>query len=168
MKFSDAMMLGMSAARLAAGSLARDGAVCALGAGYCALGWLDEQGNWLKSGKTEGYEREIVKWLRSAAESVPCGCSNDESGYLDSCLLSDGSNRAIIAHVFNQHVMGDKTWTVEKLVDYVRSIEPAEESNLPDLPLSEQLRLEEEAAAEEGAAIEASGYPDPAENVRFA
>jgi hypothetical protein len=39
---------------------------------------------------------------------------------------------------------------------------------LPDLPLSEQLRLEEEAAAEEGAAIEASGYPDPAENVRFA
>lgn len=39
---------------------------------------------------------------------------------------------------------------------------------LPDLPLSEQLRLEEEAAAEEGAAIEASNYPDPAENVRFA
>jgi hypothetical protein len=32
---------------------------------------------------------------------------------------------------------------------------------LPDLPLSEQLRLEEEAAAEEGAAIEASGYMDP-------
>lgn len=33
---------------------------------------------------------------------------------------------------------------------------------------SEQLRLEEEAAAEEGALIEASGYRDPAENVRFA
>lgn len=32
----------------------------------------------------------------------------------------------------------------------------------------EDSRLEEEAAAEEGAAIEASGYPDPAENVRFA
>lgn len=33
--------------------------------------------------------------------------------------------------------------------------------NLPDLPLAEQMQLEEEAAAEEGRLIEASGYQFP-------
>lgn len=70
---------------------------------------------------------------------------------------------------FDSEVCGG-VMTLEQLVDYVRSIEPPEDTDPGDeqADLTEQLRLEEEDAAEEGAAIEASGYPDPAENVRFA
>jgi hypothetical protein len=39
---------------------------------------------------------------------------------------------------------------------------------LPDISLAEQREREEEAAAEEGALIEASNYPDPAHDPRFA
>jgi hypothetical protein len=52
--------------------------------------------------------------------------------------------------------------TKEDILAYVRSVEPAE------APDAEQLAQEEEMAMEEGAAIEASGYPDPANDVRFA
>lgn len=65
----------------------------------------------------------------------------------------------LIAHLFDTHVMDDCDMTFEQLVDYVRLIEPAEEI---DPELAEQYRAEEEAAAEEGAEIEASGYRDPA------
>lgn len=67
---------------------------------------------------------------------------------------------AEIGYRYNQVAVG--LMTLEQLVDYVRSIEPAEESTLPDISLAEQYRAEEEAAAEEGALIEASGYQDPA------
>lgn len=56
--------------------------------------------------------------------------------------------------------VADGLKNIEDVAAYVRTVEP-DPFNLPDLPLSEQLRLEEEAAAEEGAAIEASGYQFP-------
>lgn len=47
-----------------------------------------------------------------------------------SCLVDLGfwNNKlgGIIAHLFNMHVHGDKTWTLDQLIDWVRSVEPAE------------------------------------------
>lgn len=86
-------------------------------------------------------------WLRMPID-VPC----KHNVHIPNAML-------LIAHLFDTHVMDEGDMTLEKLVDYVRSIEPAEEI---DPELSEQYRAEEEAAAEEGALIEASGYQDPA------
>lgn len=85
------------------------------------------------------YAVEIWPWLGNEHIDLPCGCSRLGYGY---------SFAGTVAHIFDQHVLGDKQWGLEKLVDYVRSIEPSaalEEiaAKLPDLPLSEQHRLEE-------------------------
>jgi hypothetical protein len=50
----------------------------------------------------------------------PCKCKDTRMGYFDG-KLGGG-----IAHIFNEHVHGDKSWTLDQLIDWVRSVEPAE------------------------------------------
>jgi|GEM_PF-4481902 hypothetical protein len=62
-------------------------------------------------------------------------------------------------HIFDTHVMEREQWTYEQLVDYVRSIEPAEETSAPEsVPGDEQEEIPEDLG----------GYRDPAEDRRFA
>lgn len=152
MKLSEAILAGSTGIRAIAGTRYgfKEGSPhgCALGMAEFSIGLFGHpvgaEGNW--------------EWLNQSytAEFFPCHC----------CPTLRGSTYStVIAQTFNNHVMGRKDWTLEQLVDYVRSIEPAEET---DPELAEQYRAEEEAAAEEGALIEASGYADPASDPRFA
>jgi hypothetical protein len=54
----------------------------------------------------------------------PCGCGIDN-------WFSQTVGESI-THVFNKHVHGDKTWTLDQLIDWVRSVEPAETQAQPE------------------------------------
>lgn len=84
-----------------------DGSGCALGMAENAMG---------------GESAESVhEWLNVDATVGPCGCKLPYFATLTTC----------IAHTFNEHVHGDKTWTLERLVDWVRSVEPNEPEECP-------------------------------------
>lgn len=55
-----------------------------------------------------------LPWLGEEC-NFPCDCDH----------VFYGINYAI-AHVFNQHVCGDKTWTLDQLADWIASIDPQE------------------------------------------
>lgn len=79
--------------------------------GGCALGMAEIA----VDGAESGIERTAMgKWLLGIS-LFPCVCG----------LISPYN--VLIAHIFNEHVCKDKTWTIEKLVDWVRSVEPKEE-----------------------------------------
>jgi hypothetical protein len=63
--------------------------------------------------------------------TVPCGCTRGE--WLDSSDLRFG-HRAIM-HMFNHHVSTVGDWTLDQLIDWVRSIEP------PELEIAETLEV---------------------------
>lgn len=55
-------------------------------------------------------------WLLNPVSRV-CKCERE--------LASDIAQLAII-HLFDRHVLGAQDWTLDRLIDYVRSIEPIE------------------------------------------
>lgn len=86
----------------------------------CALGMADAA-----YGKAAWAANDIHQWVaQSECPRLPCGCE------LNSYWLIYTNT---IAHVFNQHVCGDGTWTLDQLIDYVRSVEPAEPAE-PAIP----------------------------------
>ena len=64
-------------------------------------------------------------WLNTklSVKLLPCGC-NIAKIYLEEYI-------GAIIHIFNEHVCEDKTWTLEQLVDWIRSVEPKEECQVP-------------------------------------
>lgn len=54
------------------------------------------------------------RWLLNPVEA-PCQCERQQ-----------GSAQLEIIHLFDRHVMLQGDWTLEQLIDYVRSIEPSE------------------------------------------
>lgn len=83
---------------------------CALGMAEAALG-IGEPST---SGVLSALER-CHPWLEDRAAS-PCACPVTGFGFsMINCW---------IAHVFNEHVMGDGTWTLERLCDWVDSVDP--------------------------------------------
>jgi hypothetical protein len=61
-------------------------------------------------------------WVITAKAVCPCGTVHPMS-FSDSSLLT-GSE--VIWGVFDHHVMGDRTMTIEQLADFIASIEPEE------------------------------------------
>jgi hypothetical protein len=122
MRLSEAILLG--SATLTATPyrvMDGDGGGCALGMGFCAVGarteWeavaMSRKGQWI--------------WLKEPfTDSVPCGCPDDNAWLGMARAIGKYDHRAVLAHIFNEHVCGDNTWTLEQLVDWVRSVEPAE------------------------------------------
>jgi len=53
----------------------------------------------------------------------PCGCSDQYNFSLEKPAVTH-----IIAHIFDEHIFGAKDWTLERLVDWVRSVEPEEKT----------------------------------------
>jgi len=66
-------------------------------------------------------------------------------------MIHAGDWLEVAKAITREHVKQHNGLTIEQLIGAVENAE-----------LAEQYRLEEQDAAEEGAAIEASGYPDPA------
>jgi hypothetical protein len=109
---SEAILLGSSQIRWLAGTRGHNtGAGCALG-----MAEIANQG----SGRYRGAET-IYPWLTQEVSShLPCGRGHK---YYDVSGFHDRYSTAI-AHIFNEHVMGDHTWSIEQLADWVRSVEP--------------------------------------------
>lgn len=116
MKLSEAIMLGSSLIRSV--PFIRDdgfGGGCAMGMAEVAAGMF--------SFKLE----TKYPWMQTQICLVPCGHDigakyNRIPGY-----KTPHTPTFIIAHLFNEHVHGDRSWTLEQLVDWVRSVEPDEE-----------------------------------------
>ena len=112
MRASTAINLGRSMIRWVAGTR-NDGH----GSG-CALGMAE---------KAVGHTWDW-SWSTSATMSFPCTCN------LRAAIMGSGcewsfhtapcSAMNIIVHLFNYHVMTKKDWTMDQLIDWVRSVEP--------------------------------------------
>ena len=109
MRLSDAIAMGrtlmMPKAYTLRSSDGREG--CALGMGLAACG-MEKQGLY--------YNKLLTRWswLLGTSEH-PCDCRN---------MVRD-EFICIIMHLFDRHVM-NQDWTLDRLIDWVRSVEPAE------------------------------------------
>lgn len=65
-------------------------------------------------------------WAATIAVTLPCGCRGMIVKGQMRVEMSDGIEtvQAAIIHLFNHHVMTEKDWTMDKLVDWVQTIEP--------------------------------------------
>jgi hypothetical protein len=117
MKLSDAILLGSTMIKPLAGKhLSPDGDE------GCAWGMVDMA--------TGGRAfRDLLVMAANFLAELPCGCTDEwiiGSGMNVQRRESMNNLSAIIVHLFNYHVMTRKDWTLERLVDWVRSVEPAE------------------------------------------
>jgi hypothetical protein len=127
MRLSEAILLGSTMLRpMAFTQNDGKGSGCALG--MAAIAGLGDSA-WGK----DTYDG----WASSAPAVAPCG----HKEYLQKfCDDSDGHLQpiktvtSVIAHIFNEHVMGDGSWTLEQLVDWVRSVEPVEQVTMAAPP----------------------------------
>lgn len=104
----------------------------------CALGMIQAA----RGGRTIG---AVPVWMFTAMAELPCSCAN----LPEDALIMGGGGFAqrkdsfnevisILVHLFNQHVC-DGDWTIERLADWLRTVEPAEqpESEPTEQPISE-------------------------------
>lgn len=105
MKLSDAIALGrtLKSPRAYTLGIGEDGG-CAIGMGLAAV---DEHGSWPAV-------MTRWPWLTNQRE-LPCGCNEGV-----------GCSASAIVHVFDFHVYEKCDWTLDQLIDWVRSVEPAE------------------------------------------
>lgn len=113
MKFSEAMVLGSLTLEPMAGvrGYKNDSFGCAIGMAEHAVG--------IRTGFAEA-ERQWT-WLDMAV-APPCNCYQ---------VYHNSRPASIVAHLFNEHVMDryDTDWTFNRLVAWVKSIEPEEASD---------------------------------------
>lgn len=109
LRFSEAMMLGSLSLTPIEGCRGVTGghSGCAIGMAEYAVGrfarWCAAESEWAWLSKAYGYA------------TYPCGC----------CLaLPASSILTVIAQTFNNHVMGNRTWTIDRLAQWVDSIDP--------------------------------------------
>lgn len=127
MKLSEAMMIGSVMIKWVAGT--RDNEE----GGGCALGMAD---------KAVGRNcSTLYAWsIKPNHYLLPCDCKGDEL-LLGNCMNGfakphiESTAQGVITHLFNYHVMTKGDWTLERLVDWVHSIEPVE--TIEDQPEAE-------------------------------
>src|SRR5437660_7597000 len=144
MRLSDAILLGAMILRPKCGIFENaNGEGCALGMANKALGG---------QGFAPGDFRLEQAWpwiSHTPVSKLPCNCSvnalligacgcHTTASDVKSCIWMT------IVHLFNQHVC-DGSWTIERLADWVRSVEPAE-----DVPSSDGALAARVAHAEVG------------------
>ena len=119
MKLSNAMATGRVLLRARAGIFVAGSSGCALGMAYKASGLTAQD-------KIVGYTmndcHHAWPWTRQSLKTVPCTCG-----------VEDYNLGQAITHLFDVHVMDAavrnvKAWTLDQLIDWVRSVEPAEDA----------------------------------------
>jgi hypothetical protein len=134
MKLSDAILLGSTLLAPQAGRQysAENQSGCALGMAAVATGctFRKVQNVPWQERRTLGVEGVWGTWTLELVRR-PCKCF---------FLIVPRKLRVkeVIAHLFDYHVVHKKNWTLEQLVDWVRTVEPAE----PAQPRLEPPRLE--------------------------
>lgn len=68
----------------------------------------------------------MINQANGMVVTLPCECKDLIVGGGMRLLASSGreSLMSAIIHLFNYHVMTKKDWTMEKVIDYVASVEP--------------------------------------------
>ena len=71
---------------------------------------------------------EINLFTRRLIVALPCGCMGLIVGGGMQKFESNGreSLSGAVVHLFNHHVMTIKDWTMDQLIDWLRSVEPAD------------------------------------------
>jgi hypothetical protein len=117
MRLSEQILLGR---HLVEKPSASDLNACALGMGMKAEGIATEH-------RGQPNYRGLVRrwpWLLDDYQEKPCRCITVLD--VDDDIKSE-TYCAAIAHLFDRHIIGTApSWTLEQLVDYVRSVEPEE------------------------------------------
>lgn len=120
MRLSEAILLGSTSVKSTPGTLLEtypDGGTygCALGMACFAESVAVPFDSWTGLGPV--YEN--WRWLYDRHQ-IPCGCTRFGG--------EDMPAAVVIAHMFDYHVSGKlaPNWTLEQLVDWVRSVEPSE------------------------------------------
>src|SRR6266576_6207500 len=117
MKLSNAIATGRVLLRAHAGIFVAGDSGCALGMAYKASGLVAES-------KIVGYTMndcfKAWPWTMQLPKTPPCGCD-----------IGDYNLGQAITHLFDTHVMQAgawkvEAWTLDQLIDWVRSVEPAE------------------------------------------
>jgi len=123
MKLSEAILLGSSMLAPRAGKqhFAETQEGCALGMAAVARGCTFQ--TWTKpfderDRRTLGAEGVWGEWVLAQVDR-PCGCWRI-------WMRRKMRVKDIIAHLFDYHIMEEKNWTLEQLVTWVRTVEPAE------------------------------------------
>jgi len=122
MQLSDAMLLGSTQVKLIPGVLVNKdfSAACGIGAAAIAVGasWEDASVDMLaKDSRTTGSEY-IWGWLLHS-EKFPCQCFSHRSSQSDIAKF-------VISHIFDMHVFSRSDWTLEQLIAWIKTVEPAE------------------------------------------
>jgi hypothetical protein len=93
----------------------------------CALGLVEEdvkvRDGILWSGK-DGRAEVLYPWIAEVMVDYPCNCGRYHPCGPRAQAVS------VIAQIFNIHVMGDKTWTLERLADWIESVDPTPRSQV--------------------------------------
>lgn len=155
MRLSDAIAMGRTLVTPVTGIIDN------LGGGGCALGMAGRATGGFAANECGVQMEEVHKrWPWTASflrEDAPCKCYFWQKTF----ELPAGIFSQAIAHLFDAHVMQDpqhqeascenETWTLDQLIDWVRSVEPAElteepqqlvESASPSLEVRKESRIE--------------------------
>ncbi len=116
MRLSEAILIGSTVVKPKAGTQfsAEEQAGCAIGMAGVAIGASFSS---VPDGRREGGLESIYGWEWTGRRvHLPCWCF----------VFQKKSIAWTITHIFDTHVMLKKNWTLEQLVTWVRSVEPAE------------------------------------------
>jgi hypothetical protein len=127
MRLSDAIAMGRVLLKPVGGTT-----FDADGKGGCAIGMALKARGFDTRGLVFNPLAEYWDWTTGwpLGMMLPCGCHSE--GY------NSGNNVGmVIAHIFDFHVMGGAhpLWTLDQLIDWVRSIEPTEATPSPSAAL---------------------------------
>jgi hypothetical protein len=126
MRASEALLLGSTILKPIAGIFNNEqGGGCAMGMIAAAYG-----GPWMAN---------VPTWMleRRSDLRLPCGCK-DEFVVGGGCFPVERTSmeatvQGVVVHLFNYHVCMTGDWTIEKLADWISTMEPVE----PEQPMAE-------------------------------
>src|SRR2546430_2284536 len=118
MRLSDAIAMGRMLLKPRAYTTILGDEGCALGMAMAAHGCRSHQEAIAKANSLTNYS-----WMHGYPNPAPCKCTPGD----DYLLSRSRTYQAYIAHIFNEHVCGEEDWTMDQLIDWVRSVEPAED-----------------------------------------
>jgi hypothetical protein len=135
MRLSDAIAMGRTLVTPKPGAQFNidENAGCALGMAINAAG-----GVYMKCPPEEhiGRTGKVDEWwsFLGMGAKRPCDCYFSKFPHRMPKIMA---GKEIVAHLFDRHVFGKCDWTLDQLIDWVRSVEPAE-PELQQEPVAEQ------------------------------
>jgi len=145
MRASEALMLGSTLLKPLMGTWYQQDSS---GEEYgCAMGMIQAG----LAGTAGGYSPlAIPEWMRYPwGRRLPCDCTGDyvtgSMGLMNSREVSEYTVQNTVVHLFNYHVMQKEDWTIERIADWLHSVEPAEQPDTREKRTILQAALEEAA-----------------------